>query len=177
MANYTRLLATDQSSFPNDDSDDDVLLESQYSIPALWLTIFSIDDVRTFEDEDDELPVIYLVASRSDAVTRIQSQAAEFKKAFGGEAYIELWITLIETTSCSYFIAEIDEILQMNDSGDELEHALSFLGNPTAESTYAFFSLTSLPDVFKDGVIVDRSGTDSRYSTQQRLMGVNPADC
>ena len=187
MSNNAQLLISDQGGQPETEQDWDAeskedyvnlaVLESEYTIPVFWFTLFGPENIDHYIDPDDEINTPYLVAAVSDAKARFEYKISELRKAFSNiDSFLPAWEKTLEGIDKAYVKVQLYEILEMSEDGYELlGPALSFLGDPNDESTLAFMRLTDFPDVFdhETGTIVSRKLANGR-TTNDYLLGFDP---
>ncbi|MEM7315994.1 MAG: hypothetical protein AAF497_22895 [Planctomycetota bacterium] len=168
MANYAYLTGSDGGAFTVEGVP---LLEAVYCVPAFWLTLFDESCLRTFHDEDGDIP--YLASDLKNARLRSQSALRRFRETFRESyGYCDRWSLWLSELSCVWVQADISEVVSMNDDLHVVKPALRFLENQSNENMTAYLSLTGLSDKLDGSILVECESAFSTYTTFDRLAGL-----
>ena len=186
MSNDARLLISNRGGEPMTDADWDAetpkqyvnlpLLESADTIPVLWLTLFTAEDVKTYREEDDEEEIPYLVAPTAQGKAQFQRRLPELRKAFRNiDAFLPNWQEALDKMDRRFIKVDLSEVLDMLDEGDLLEPALRAFEDPRPETMLALMRLSEFPTVFDTAsqTFIDHEERDGR-TTVDYLMGSDP---
>jgi hypothetical protein len=187
VSNNAQLLISKLSGQPETDEDLDAeameeyinipILESEYTVPIFWLTLFGPENIKTYIDPDDEIDIPYLVDSVANAKDRFKQRLPELRKVFKNiDLYVPYWQKWLDDIDREFIKVQLFEILEMSDDGyDLLEPALKFLEDPKQETMLAFMRLTDFPYIIDQDThtIVDRE-LENGKNTQEFLIGYDP---
>ena len=139
MANTAYLIASDSIGFDFDNGS--CLREAVYCVPAFWLTLFDESCLRSFRDDDGDLP--YLTSDLTSASARARTAIPQFRNTFvDSDRYCSQWLAWIANLSCSFVQADVSEVLFMDDELEtSLSPAMQYLEKRGDQNASAYLSL------------------------------------
>jgi hypothetical protein len=166
VANRSLLLALDSTDPPTEYQPDDALLAANYSVPILWLSLFSTDGLVNWPSAfDDSATYTALLQPLDGCVERSRQRLADWSlrwpaifRGISGE-----WLSFVETIEAAYFGVWTEDISDM--SGDEawaldLRSYLSGLDDPSSSHFHGALAQSYLSadqrDVSRLSPTVDR---------------------
>lgn len=148
MANRAFLLTSVNEDLIDLDQGDTGVLGANYTIPLLWLTMFTPQDIQHYQEEEMEIP--FLVGSVERAKECFAPRAELLRRFFTNiDADLAAWQHLLSMLTHPYVKAEIFEIVFMHDEGEQLlKDALAFFDTPTESAFQALLDITALSDYY-----------------------------
>lgn len=113
MANRVYLLGMDQDFFTTDEPESHQLLEAEYCLPVLWLSLYRKEDIRLYE----QVPL--LLTSREQALTNFDARRNALA-AFLGESsgsVLEQFRQFIVQNAFASYMVNTYELNMMDDDG------------------------------------------------------------
>jgi hypothetical protein len=111
MANRAYLLGLNQEFFETDDIELNELLEANYAIAPMWLTLFTADDIKMYQ----ETPLV--LTSRAQALDNMARRAPAMVRLLGEAAapIVAQWRTVIEQNVFANYLLNPSELKDMED--------------------------------------------------------------
>ncbi|WP_305821311.1 hypothetical protein [Massilia brevitalea] len=125
MANRVYLLGVEQDFFASDEPGLHQLLEAEYCLPVLWLSLFRKDDIRLYQ----EVPL--LLTSREQALANFDARRAALAGFLGGSTDILLgqFRQFIEQNAFANYMVNTYELDMMEDDGVFHEQLQGYMDN------------------------------------------------
>jgi len=113
MANRVYLLGVDQDFFASDEPGLHQLLEAEYCLPVLWLSLYKKDDIRLYQ----QIPL--LLTSREQALANFDARRAALAAFLGGSsgALLDQFRRFIEQNAFANYMVNTHELNMMEDDG------------------------------------------------------------
>ncbi len=113
MANRVYLLGVDQDFFASDEPGLHQLLEAEYCLPLLWLSLYRKGDIRLYQ----QVPL--LLASREQALANFDARRAALAAFLGGSSatLLDQFRQFIEQNAFANYMVNTYELDMMEDDG------------------------------------------------------------
>ena len=129
MANRVLLLGLDATDPPSEYEPPDGLLGANYSVPILWLSLFSAADLVQWPSALDPTTYTALIGPRELCRARSRDRLSQWVARWPELGTIaNLWLELIRTASCAFLGVWTEEISDMSGDDDWAATLRSYLG-------------------------------------------------
>lgn len=123
MANRVYLLGVDQDFFESDEPGLHQLLEAEYCLPVLWLSLYRKGDIRLYQ----QVPL--LLTSREQALANFDARRPALAAFLGGSsaALLDQFRRFIEQNTFANYMVNTYELDMMEDDGVFLEQLQCYM--------------------------------------------------